>query len=81
MSSTNGRTGPRAPHLALTAMYERKNGRGTYLVGRVANLKLLIVATDEFSHGDRVWQCFITEGKYSPPASAMAIAKSIDDQP
>jgi hypothetical protein len=65
--------GPRAPHLPLAPLYERTNRRGErYLVGRIGNLKLMILLTNAVSKGDRVWQAYITEGVHNAPASTTA---------
>jgi hypothetical protein len=56
-------------------MYERTNRRGErYLVGRIGNLKLMVLSTSEVSKGDRVWQAFLTEGVHHPAASVLALA-------
>ena len=77
--STNGGHAPTAPNLPLAQLYERtgRNGR-RYLVGRIGQLKLLVVATDEVSKGERVWQAFVTGSRYHAPATVIASVEGLD---
>jgi hypothetical protein len=67
---------PRLPHVALTQVFERTNKEGRrYLVGRMGAAKLLIVATEEISRGEKVWKVFLGEGPYaSEGASEVEVA-------
>jgi len=48
-----------------------------YLTGRVGQLKVLVVATDQVSKGERVWQAFVTEGRYAAPAEAVGFVGEV----
>jgi hypothetical protein len=74
----NGGHAPAAPNLPVMQLYERtaKNGR-RYLTGRVGQLKVLVVATDQVSKGERVWQAFVTEGRYAAPAEAVGFVGEV----
>ena len=69
---------PIIPSIPLTQVFERINPKGKrYLVGRIGTAKLLIVATDEISRGEPVWQVFLGEGPYTPE-NAEALAREVE---
>lgn len=75
---TSPLSNPRVPNIPLATVYERtaRDGR-KYLVGRMGNAKLLIVATEEHSRGDRVWQILIARGAHDV-AGAVGLANGIE---
>ena len=78
MNTNGGQHAPQAPHLALAQLYERtgRNGR-RYLVGCIGQLKLMVVETEQVSKGERVWQAFVTENRYSAPAEAVGFVAEL----
>jgi hypothetical protein len=54
-------------NVPLATLFERTAHDGRqYLVGRIGDARILILATDRISRGDRVWQAVVTPGPHAP---------------
>jgi hypothetical protein len=54
-------------NVPLATLFERTTHDGRqYLVGRIGDARILILATDRRSRGDRVWQAVVAPGPHAP---------------
>ena len=63
----------RVPNIPLATVYQRTARDGsTYLVGRLANAKIMIIETDRSSRGDKVWEIVIAPWRPRRPEHCWA---------
>jgi hypothetical protein len=71
---------PKIPHVALSKLFERRNKRGErYLVGRLGDARVLIVASGEVSRGEPVWRLFVGEAPYTDETVRGGVMARVED--